>query len=76
MADWQVTNVSHQIHNWHFVAMSSSVNEPPYWIPEIQHVSRYDLIENTDIPYIWNNFLLDFILNSGLQAALYFLYFL
>ena len=45
-----------QILNWHFVTRGFNVNEPSYWILEIQHVTYYNMIENKDIAYLWNNF--------------------
>ena len=45
------------------VTKDSSLNEPPYWILEIQHDNNYNMIANKEITYLWNNFWLDFIRN-------------
>jgi hypothetical protein len=42
--------------SWNVVTKSSSLNEPPYWILKIQLVNYYNMIENKDTAYLWNNF--------------------
>ena len=56
-------------YSWNVVTKGSSLNEPPYWILKIQLVNYYNMIENKDTVYLWNNFLLDFILKWSVKCC-------
>ena len=53
IARFSLANVCRQIYTGHVVTNDSYVNEPPYCILEIQLASKYNMIDNKDISYLW-----------------------
>ena len=69
---FSLANVYRQIHNWPVITKVSRANGQSYRILEIQHVN---MVENKDITYLWNIFLLDIYLKLK-RACFWLLHFL